>query len=832
MRDPSDGPLFAAQPQRRLAGVRALFPRDAGRALALAGIAFLSVVAVAGFSLALYAAWLFHDLPDASELAEYRPATSTRVYAGDGTLIGEFGKERRIFVPYDQIPQPLVRAFLSAEDHSFFQHGGVDLTGMARAMSRDVWSLVRGRRLQGGSTITQQVAKNVLLTNDQSLGRKVKEAILARRLEQTLTKQRILELYLNEIWLGNHSYGVAMAAFNYFGKPLNELTVSEMAYLASLPKGPSNYDPVKRRTAAIGRRNWVLGQMADNGWLTRDAAQRATLDPLATQKLPERAHYKDADYFMEEVRLRAKGTLGEKTEQGGLYIRTTLDSRLQTAARVALMKGLETYDHRHGWRGPWGHTDFAPGWESVASSKPAASERRTWRAAAVDRASGGAVHVILPGGGAGELDGADAAWAKAGKGGPLKVGDMIFVEPKEGGGHGYNLRQTPAVNGALVALDPRTGKVVALVGGYSFSLSNFNRATQAMRQPGSSFKPFVYATALENGFTPASMVLDAPVSLPGANGQVYSPENYERESLGLQPLRTGLVKSLNQMTVRIANQVGMRKIATNAKRYGIVDNMSPVLAMALGAGETTPFRLVSAYAAFANGGRRIDPHLIEEAVDRQGKVAWKADKRDCPRCDQPFAGEESPRLALPGTSVMDPINAYAMTLMLQGVVQNGTGSAVGAALGRPLAGKTGTTNDYRSAWFVGYSPDLVAGVFVGFDDNRSLGEGETGAQAAVPIFIDFMREALRDTPKVDFKAPKGAKLISVHGHVEAFRPGSEPHGGDGSGGGGAAVSAARIGDDGKPTKPIPYNQLPTAALPPPPLPAASKKVTPDLNGLY
>jgi penicillin-binding protein 1A len=798
----------------------------AGRWIAIAGIAALSLVAVAGFSLAVYAAWLFHDLPDASELAEYRPPTSTRVYAWDGTLIGEFGKERRIFVPYDQIPQPLVRAFLSAEDHSFFQHGGIDVTGLGRAMTRDAWNMVRGRKLQGGSTITQQVAKNVLLTGEHSLGRKLKEAILARRLEQTLSKERILELYLNEIWLGNHSYGVAMAAFNYFGKPLNELTVSEMAYLASLPKGPSNYDPVKRRTAAISRRNWVLGQMADNGWLSRAQAQRAAMEPLNTQKEPERAHYKDADYFMEEVRQRARGTLGEEVEAGGLYIRTTLDSNLQTAARIALMKGLETYDHRHGWRGAWGHTDFQPGWEAQVTGKAAASERRTWRAAAVDRVSPGGAHVVLPaGGGAGELEAADFAWARAGKG--LQKGDLVFVEPKAGG-RTFNLRQTPQVNGAIVALEPKTGRVVALVGGYSFSLSNFNRATQAMRQPGSSFKPFVYATALENGFTPASQVLDAPVSLPGANGQVYSPENYERESRGLQPIRQGLVHSLNQMTVRIANQVGMRTVSANAKRYGVVDQMAPVLAMALGAGETTPFRLTAAYAAFANGGKRIEAHLIEEALDRQGKAAWRADKRDCPRCDQPFAGEESPRLAPVGARVMDPVTAYAITLMLQGVVQNGTGSAV-SSLGRPLAGKTGTTNDYRSAWFVGYSPDLVAGVFVGFDDNRSLGEGETGAQAAVPIFIDFMREALKDQPRVDFKPPKGAKLINVHGHVEAFRPGTEPKLQDLT----ETPAAPRIDADGKPTKPIPYGQMPAGLAPP--VPAAApppKKVTPDLNGLY
>ncbi len=797
--------------------------KSAGRWVAIAGIACLSAVALAGFSLAIYAAWLFHDLPDAGDLAEYRPPTSTRVYAWDGTLIGEFGRERRIFAPYDQIPQTVVRAFLAAEDHSFFQHGGIDVQGVGRALGRDVLRVVQGERLQGGSTITQQVAKNILLTDDQSIGRKIKEAILARRLEQTLSKERILELYLNEIWLGNRSYGVAMAANNYFGKPLAELTLAEAAYLAALPKGPSNYDPVRRRANAVARRNWVLGQMVETGWADPSAARQAQFDPLDVQKEPQRARYKDADYFLEEVRLRARGTLGKKAEDGGYYIRTTLDSRLQTAARVALMKGLEAYDRRHGWRGAWGRVAIQPGWEQEALKQTVPAERRDWRPAVIDRASAAGAHVLLATGGEGELVGGDVAWARAGKG--LAEGDLVFVEPTEGG-RAYNLRQTPAVNGALVAMEPRSGRVLAMVGGYSFSLSRFNRATQAKRQPGSAIKPFVYATALESGgFTPSSIVLDAPISLPGADGQAWTPENYGHGSAGPTLFRNGLVLSRNQMTVRIAMATGMRKISAFAEKAGIMDKMAPVLAMSLGAGETTPLRLTAAYSTFPNGGRRVDAHLIEEAGDRTGKAVWRADRRDCPRCAAPYSGEESPRLQPGGTEILDPVTAYAMTLMLQGVVQNGTAVSV-SSLGRPLAGKTGTTNNYRSAWFVGYSPDLVAGVFVGFDDNRSLGEGETGTQNAVPIFIDFMREALKATPRADFKAPRAARLVRVGNHVEAFRPGAEPRvrlaapsspgpAGPGPGPGGA---------------PIPYDEL--VGVKPPEPPPPPRKAPADLSGLY
>jgi penicillin-binding protein 1A len=744
--------------------------KSAERWFAWVGIGALSLVALAGLAIAVYAAWLFHDLPDAGELHDYRPPTATRVFGWDGTLIGEFSTERRIFTPYDEIPTVVKEAFLAAEDRNFFQHGGLDVSGMGRAMAKNAFNVMRGRRLEGGSTITQQVAKNVLLNRRQTMGRKLKEAILARRLEAVLTKQNILELYLNEIFLGYRSYGVSSAAYNYFGKPLDQLDIAEAAYLAALPKGPNNYHPIQHKAQAIARRNWIIDQMADIGWITREQADDAKREDLKVQLSPERAKYKDADFFVEEVRREAQGMpdLGENIYRDGYYIKTTLDPHLQTLAREALMKGLERYDRRHGWRGAWGNVPLEPGWERTATSKAQPSERRNWRAAAVESVSGSSVRVRLAQGGGGMLDAADAAWARAGKG--LKPGDLIFVEPTSTGT--YGLRQIPIVNGALVVIDPWTGRVLAMVGGYSFSLSSFNRATQAMRQPGSAFKPFVYATALQTGqFTPASMILDAPISLVGANGSTWSPENYEGGSMGLQPMRRGLELSRNQMTVRLAMQVGMPKIRDNAIKFGIVDQMAPVLAMALGAGETTPYRLTAAYSIFPNGGRRISPHLIDEVEDRNGKAVWRADLRPCAGCDGDSL--DGPHLQPPGQDVLDPITSYQILSMLEGVVQRGT-AAQARSIGRPLGGKTGTTNDYRSAWFVGFAPDMVVGTFVGFDDNRSLGDKETGAVDAVPIFIDFMNEALKGRPVLDFKKPAGARFITVHGTEEAFRPGTEP----------------------------------------------------------
>ncbi len=734
-----------------------------------AGMVLLGAIALAGLVVAVYAAWLFHDLPDASELADYRPPTATRVYAGDGTLIGEFSDERRIYVSYDQIPTTVIHAFLAAEDRNFFQHGGIDVGGLGRASLKNIFNFAAGRRLEGGSTITQQVAKNVLLTSETSLNRKLKEAILSSRLEGALTKEQILELYLNEIFLGYRSYGVASAAYNYFGKSLSQLTPDEAAFLASLPKGPNNYHPKRHPAAAKGRRDWVLGEMAQNGWLSQAELQAALARPLKTNDAPQRAAYRDADFFVEEARRRAIALFGrEEVTGGGYYMRTTLDPSLQSAARDALMKGLENYDRRHGWRGPWGQTDFAPGWQQKALRRTVPAERRTWQAAAVESVAGNNVRVrTARDDHAGTLIASDAAWANANR--QLRRGDLIFVEPRNGQ---FALKQVPAVNGALVAIEPQSGRVLAMVGGYSYALSSFNRATQARRQPGSAFKPFVYATALEGDFTPASIVLDAPISFAGGpNGQRWTPENYSRQYYGPQTLRRGLELSRNVMTVRLASSVGMPKIVDLSAKMGI-PGLSPNLSVSLGAGEVTPLEITTAYAAFANGGRRVTPYLIDYVQDRNGETIFRADNRNCRECGRGFSGQESPRLQPRGTQVIDPITAYQISSMLEGVVQRGT-AASARGLGPWVAGKTGTTNEYRSAWFVGFTTDIVVGVFIGFDDNRSLGSGEAGASAAVPVFTQFMQSALKERPARPFVRPKNAVFRMVNGIEEAFRPGTE-----------------------------------------------------------
>ena len=804
----------------------------AERWFVMAGVVLLGAIAVAGLAVAVYAAWLFHDLPDASELADYRPATATRVYAGDGTLIGEFSDERRIYVSYDQVPETVRHAFMAAEDQNFFNHGGIDVSGLGRAMFKNVFNAATGRRLEGGSTITQQVAKNVLLTNESSVNRKVKEAILANRLEATLTKEQILELYMNEIFLGYRSYGVAAAAYNYFGKSLDQLTPDEAAFLAALPKGPNNYHPKRHPGAAKGRRDWVLGEMRQNHWITDAEYQTAVARPLVAQDAPRRAQYADADFFVEEARRQAIERFGrEQVQRGGYYMRTTLDPSLQSAARDALMKGLENYDRRHGWRGAWGTTDFADGWQATAMDGQRPPERREWEAAAVESVSGNTVQIrTAKDDRTGALLSADAAWANANK--PLKRGDLIFVE-RTGGQ--YALKQVPIVNGALVAIEPTSGRVLAMVGGYSYALSSFNRATQAERQPGSAFKPIVYATALEGDFTPASIVLDAPISFAGGpNGTRWSPENYSRQYYGPQTLRRGLELSRNVMTVRLAQSVGMNNVVDLAKRMGVSDTMQPNLSVSLGAGETTPYKLTAAYASFVNGGRRIDPYLIEMVQDRDGETIYRADDRRCRECGRPFSGQESPRLDPLGRQVIDPITAYQISSMLEGVIQRGT-AASARGLGRWVGGKTGTTNDYRSAWFVGFSSDIVVGVFIGFDDNRSLGSGETGAATPVPVFTDFMTVALRERPARPFVRPKNAIYRSVNGIEEAFRPGTERRREEEQRPTGPSVpTGPQTYNDvvqrerEQPGAPAPVQGAPPPAVPPPP----KKEPAEDLSGLY
>ncbi len=750
--------------------------KSSERWFAVAGTIAMTVVAIAGFAVAIYAAWLFHDMPDGSELADFHPVTSARVFAWDGTLIGEYGQERRIYVPYNRIPPQLAEAFLAAEDRNFFQHNGVDVGGLSRAMGKNVFNFLTGKRFEGGSTITQQVAKNLLLGNERTLGRKLKEVIMARRLEASLSKEQILELYLNDIYLGYRSYGIGAAAFNYFGKSVDELSLAQMAYLGALPKGPENYRPSNHKAEAMARRNWVLGEMAKDGFCTKADADAAMKEDLVIQSKPLRAKYQDADYFVGEVELRAKKLEGDAIYRDGFYIKTTLDPHLQTMAREALMNGLEVYDRRHGWRGAWGsipvtanwQDDAAAAYDRLADNLQMPSERPDWQVAMV---SGKGGVQLVDSGKSGTIRAVDVAWASAGKG--LKPGDLVYVEPDTTDGV-YKLKQVPAVNGALVAVDPYTGRIEAMVGGYSYSLSKFNRATQALRQPGSSIKPFVYAAALQNDFTPASIIDDSPVSMMGGDGKLWTPENYEHDYLGPQPMRKGIELSRNLMTIHLAEKVGIDKITQKIVSYGVLDQMPAEMSMVLGAGEVAPYRLATSYSIFVNGGRKVKPHLIDEIQDRDGTVVYKADERTCPAaCTTPFDGLQSPRLPPQGDVVMDDITAYQINSFLQGVTIRGTAAAA-KSLGFPVGGKTGTTNDFRSAWFMGFDTDMVVGVFVGFDDNRSLGEHETGAVAALPIWIDFMANVHKDKPKKDFPKPRGAVFASVRGIEEAFRPGTEP----------------------------------------------------------
>ncbi len=786
------------------------------RVLAFAGVA--AVVLILGTAIGVaFLLWSFsRDLPPHDQLAHYEPPVMTRVHAGDGSLIAEFARERRLYVPITAIPEDLINAFLAAEDKNFFEHEGVDMLGVVRAAIANVDNYLNDRRLEGASTITQQVAKNFLLTNEVSFERKIKEALLARRIETAYSKERILELYLNEIYLGMGSYGVAAAALNFYGKSLDELTLGEMAYLAALPKAPSNYHPFRQRERAIARRNWVLARMAENGVITPFQASVARAESLNVTPRPAGAQIVETQYFVEEVRRRALAMYGEdQLYDGGLSIRTTLDTGLQGMVRHALRDGLVDYDRRHGWRGPFTRLESTSDWPSRLVAIETANDLDPWRLAVVlDVTSEGAEVGLRP-----ELDDggdmidpgetgyvplANLAWARESKNnrivGPeiteatqvLSRGDVVWVEPaasEEGGAQtAYALRQIPEVNGAVVAIDPHTGRVRALVGGFSYQLSEFNRATQAARQPGSSFKPFVYAAALDSGYTPSSLVLDAPFVIEQGPGlALWKPENYSRTFYGPSTLRLGLEKSRNVMTVRLAQAIGMEKVTSYARKFGIMEDMMPVLAMALGAGETTLLNLTNAYATLVNGGKRIEPVVIDRIQDRYGHTIYRHDVRTCPDCAaDEWNGQAPPEISDTREQVIDARTAYQVVSMLQGVVQRGTGRTI-ASVGKPLAGKTGTTNKEQDAWFVGFAPDLAVGVFIGFDEPKPMGRGETGGGLAAPVFRDVMAEALKDKPSIPFRIPPGVTLVKVDAKtglvagpgaegtiLEAFKAGTEP----------------------------------------------------------
>jgi penicillin-binding protein 1A len=789
--------------------------RFLGFAFAAGMILFVAASGVVAFIL-----WsVSKELPDYEVLANYEPPVMTRIHANDGQLIAEFAKERRIYVPINAVPEKLIQAFLAAEDKNFFQHGGLDIQGIVRAAWLNADNIMFGgnRRLVGASTITQQVAKNFLLSSDQTLERKLKEAILAIRIERSFTKEQILELYLNEIYFGLGAYGVAAASLIYWDKSLNELTLEDCAYLAALPKAPNNYHPFRRTERAIERRNWVIDRMVENGFATAEEGEAAKARPLNVDPRPSGARIFAAEFFAEEVRRQLYDNYGEgKLYGGGLSVRTTLDPVLQGYAREALVDGLVRYDRRHGWRGPVKTIPLQGDWGVTLGEIEVPEDIDPWRLAVVLRAekdkavigirpSKDAAGKVEPDRVQGEIAYEEVKWARPvvrGRLGrrpkavtdTLAPGDVIYVEPATDKKTGkvvdgqWRLMQHPAVDGAVVAMDPHTGRVLAIAGGFSFSESEFNRAVQARRQPGSSFKPIVYAAALDNGYTPASVVLDAPFCLEAAQGRPrWCPENYSKKFYGPSTLRLGVEKSRNLMTVRLAQDMGMPLISEYARRFGVYDNLLPVLSMALGAGETTLMKMTTAFSMFANGGKQIEWTLIDRIQDRYGRTLWRHDQRECPQCRaRRWEGQEEPVLTDDRKQIVDPYTAYQIVSILEGVVQRGTATRV-KAVGKPLAGKTGTTNDYKDAWFVGFAPDLAVGVFVGFDTPKRMGRDATGGGVAAPIFRDFMINALADKPAVPFRVPPGMKMIRINRNtglraqpgdpaaiVEAFKPGTQP----------------------------------------------------------
>jgi penicillin-binding protein 1A len=763
----------------------------------------LALLAAAG--VAAYVGHLTKDLPDYEVLANYEPPVTTRIHAADGELMGEFARQRRLYLPIQAIPDRVKAAFLSAEDKNFYKHPGVDFEGIVRA----ALVYAKGGPMQGGSTITQQVAKNFLLTNERSLERKIKEAVLSFRIEQAYSKDRILELYLNEIFFGLGAYGIAGAALTYFDKSVNELTVAEAAYLAALPKGPSNYHPFRYEERAIERRNWVIDQMVENGYVTKEEGDKAKASPLGVSPRRNGTYLFAGEYFTEEVRREIISRYGEDAlYEGGLSVRTTLYPKMQLMARKALHAGLVKFDRLRGYRGPKQHVDISGDWGEAVGEVKGLSDIPEWRLAVVLDGSDSSLLIGLQparlASGAleekretGTISAEDMGWAMRhvvdGKrvkakspADVLKPGDVVFVEKKEGSDNAYELRQPPEVSGGMVAMDPHTGRVLAMVGGFSYAESEFNRATQAMRQPGSSFKPIVYAAALDNGYTPASVIMDGPITI-SSGGQSWTPKNYDGKAAGPSTLRNGIERSRNLMTVRLANDMGMKIVAEYAERFGVYDHLAPYLPMALGSGETTVMRMVSAYSIMANGGRQIKPSMIDRIQDRYGKTVFKHDERGCEGCvAQEWTGQAEPELIDNSEQVLDPMTAYQITSMMEGVVQRGTAVTI-SELGRPIAGKTGTTNDEKDAWFVGYTPNLVVGLYMGYDKPQNLGKGATGGGLAAPIFKEFMADALKDTPVVDFKVPEGMKLISINRKtgmragegeggtiVEAFKPGTGP----------------------------------------------------------
>jgi penicillin-binding protein 1A len=754
----------------------------------LAGfIAFLLVIAIIG---SVGVLGVFHyfgrNLPDYQQLADYEMPVTTKVYASDGQFVKQYMIEDRAYFPLNLIPENVAKAFLAAEDKNFYHHPGIDPFGMARALINNI--INKGsKRPQGASTITQQVARNFFLSDEVSIARKIREAILAFRIEKALTKDRILELYLNKIYFGFGAYGVAKAAWNYFSKPLEELTLAEMAYLAALPKAPSNYHPFRNHKAAIIRRDYVIQRMLEARFIDKDAADAAKTEPLVI-KQPKRQSFPKAEYYTEEIRRFLIDRYGmDGLYGGGLTVRSPLDVTLQQYADHALRQGLASFDRRHGWRGPITHIKNVKNWQEEIKKIELPKGLGDWKMGVLIGHGNGGTRI-------GFVDGTEGIvpnslrWSG-------RVGDVVPAEKMTKTTKGkpypeetYAVRQIPIVNGGVIVMDPHTGRIYAVAGGFSFEASEFNRATQAMRQTGSAFKPFIYLAALDNGYTPNTILLDAPITIRLGHGlPPYTPRNYGRY-FGHIPLRRALEKSLNSAAVRLTQQVGVETVAFYGEKLGIADHMPRRFSIALGAQETTVLRLTAAYAMLANGGKKITGTFVDSIQNKNGEIIYSHDKRECDECHfESWKSQDVPQLVDVREQLLSPLTAFQMVSILEGVVERGTAVRL-KSLKRPLAGKTGTSTNFREAWFMGFSPDLVCGVYVGYDNHKSLGYGETGSHAALPVFKEFMSLALKDTPIVPFRIPSGIRLVPTNlsngepmsfndqrAFYEAYKPGTEPN---------------------------------------------------------
>ncbi len=701
-----------------------------------------------------------NNIPDYKFLKSYKPPVSSKVYSGNGKLVADFSKEKRVFVPYNSIPKNVIYSFLSAEDKNFFSHPGVDAKGVLRATINNISNIISSKRLEGASTITQQVAKNFLLTNEVSLNRKIKEAILAFRIERALSKERILELYLNQIYLGSGAYGVAAASLEYFDKSIKDLNYSESALLAALPKAPSKYNPYRDIELAKYRRNLVLKNLFDNKYIDSKIYQKLSNEEIKLNK-KKKIFLEDAQYYIEDVRKNVIKTFSyDKVYKQGYNINTPINLKLQKIATETLRDGLIEYDKRKGWRGVLVNKKYNKNWNSNLE-KFKLENSINWKLAIIKKINKFSTEIETEDNLNGKIQFKNISWTKKEFNNLFKLGDIIYVK-KIKDSDNYSLKQLPKVNGGIVVMDPYTGRVLALSGGFSFKKSEFNRATQALRQPGSAFKPFVYALALENKYTPTSLILDAPLVLKqGDDLKMWKPENYGKKFYGLSTLRTGLEKSRNLMTVRIAQDLGIEKIIKFSKELNIYENPKELISISLGSAETTLLKLTSAYSVFVNGGKVVNPILIDRIQDSEGKTIFNNEKRQCINCDQiSYLSKDYPTIKNTYKQIFSEQTAYQMTSLLEGVVQRGTGKKL-RDLKLNIAGKTGTTNKNTDTWFIGFTSNLLIGVYVGSDNPMPLGRYETGSKTALPIFKNFIKKTVQKSEARPFKAAKGITMMVV-----------------------------------------------------------------------